>query len=341
MTALHITNGDTAAELIREALGLDEADVLPWRDALHMGPVPEQRDLAGLRPIRASFIAGEGWGSYEDILRDFEARDRRLEQLPRETEVILWFEHDLYDQLQLLQVLDFFATERPGAWRIAMISIDDHPEVERFKGLGQLSEEAIRALYPTRSPIEDAHLQKAHSAWSAFRATDPRAILHFLDAESEELPYLRRALERCLQEFPWVTDGLSRSERQALSTLTDGPLSFSEIFVRTEEMEDIPFASDAAHWSQLRAMANAEHPLLTLVGPDEDPEPPQDPIPYGDAIFDLTDHGRRVLAGEVDAIDLNGIDRWLGGVHLSSHGSVWRWDNDADPPTLVLGNLET
>jgi hypothetical protein len=43
----------------------------------------------------------------------------------------------------------------------------------------------------------------------------------------------------------------------------------------------------------------------------------------------ITDAGREVLAGRADAVRLNGLDRWLGGVHLSAPqgGDVeWRYD---------------
>jgi hypothetical protein len=40
----------------------------------------------------------------------------------------------------------------------------------------------------------------------------------------------------------------------------------------------------------------------------------------------LTEQGNAVLAGQVDWMQLHGIDRWLGGVHLSGHEPAWRWD---------------
>jgi hypothetical protein len=40
----------------------------------------------------------------------------------------------------------------------------------------------------------------------------------------------------------------------------------------------------------------------------------------------LTELGRSVLAGQGDWMQLHGIDRWLGGAHLSSHEPAWRWD---------------
>jgi hypothetical protein len=41
----------------------------------------------------------------------------------------------------------------------------------------------------------------------------------------------------------------------------------------------------------------------------------------------LTDTGRAVLARELDRVTTCGIDRWLGGVHLQSSGTLWRWDD--------------
>ncbi|OOY42979.1 hypothetical protein BOV92_12370, partial [Solemya velum gill symbiont] len=40
----------------------------------------------------------------------------------------------------------------------------------------------------------------------------------------------------------------------------------------------------------------------------------------------LSDTGRQLLADEVDWVELNGIDRWVGGIHLDSQkGQVPRW----------------
>jgi hypothetical protein len=44
--------------------------------------------------------------------------------------------------------------------------------------------------------------------------------------------------------------------------------------------------------------------------------------------LELSGDGWAVLVGEADQIELNGIDRWLGGVHLTGHEVAWRWDKD-------------
>jgi hypothetical protein len=36
-----------------------------------------------------------------------------------------------------------------------------------------------------------------------------------------------------------------------------------------------------------------------------------------------------VLEGRADHVGLNGIDRWIGGVHLKGDSVEWRWDRAA------------
>jgi len=37
-----------------------------------------------------------------------------------------------------------------------------------------------------------------------------------------------------------------------------------------------------------------------------------------------------VLAGKADHVALNGVDRWIGGVHLDGPDSRWRWDEGTE-----------
>jgi hypothetical protein len=141
---LHVTNGNSAIEAIRGAGILGE--FVAWRDALHEGPVPADTRLEILAPLRARFIADQGWADYDSALADFERRDEALRAFAEHDEVVLWFEHDLYDQLQILEILAHFAGVALGATRLRMLCIDRHPEVPGFRGLGQLDAEQVKAL---------------------------------------------------------------------------------------------------------------------------------------------------------------------------------------------------
>jgi hypothetical protein len=69
-------------------------------------------------------------------------------------------------------------------------------------------------------------------------------------------------------------------------------------------------------------MAAGPDPLLR-------PDPPGRTLELATSVH-LTGSGERVLAGEADQVALNGIDRWIGGVHLEGHHVPWRWDDGTE-----------
>lgn len=323
---LHVTNGDVAADLIRRA-GLP-GDVLPWRDVLHEGPVPAGLDTPALAEARARFVAGRGWAPYEAVLADFRARDVALERAASDpaAEIVLWFESDLYDQLQLLQVLDRldrFAEAGPSAPSLGLVDLAALPGIAGFVGIGQLKVAQVRALFAGRRPVTAAARALARVAWSAFTAADPAAIEALLGADTSALPDLGSALRRHLEQFPAVGDGLARTERQLLAALAAGAATPTAAFEAQHAAEERPFLGDVVAWSYLLDLGVGPRPLVA--------NPHGTPLtPSGDGFahqpIALTGDGRRVLAGNADRVELIGFDRWLGGARLLGPTPAWRWD---------------
>ena len=133
-TLLHVTNGESAGNTLRQtALG---GAVLSWQDSLHEGPVPALPRKELLR-IRADFLARCGWGRRQSVLSALERRDRQLLEALRDgVQVVLWFEHDLYDQLQLLDVLALARTVEAAP---ELIVVGSFPGKPSFAGLGELT----------------------------------------------------------------------------------------------------------------------------------------------------------------------------------------------------------
>lgn len=154
---LHVTNGDCAVEILCKA-GM-QGDILPWRDVLHEGPVDTSLSLEALSRLRARFIADEGWAPpYEDAKRQFEERDARLKRAGVDEEVVLWLEHDLYDQLHLIQILSWFA---------------DHPHprlslVCEAEYLGEMEPARAAELFGRRKAVTKRQLEEGARAWRAF-----------------------------------------------------------------------------------------------------------------------------------------------------------------------------
>ena len=291
MKTLHITNGDCAVQVLARAV---EGELLPWRDVLHEGPVHAGLPLQDLSRRRAAFIASTGWGSLPDVSRNFQERDACLAAAGRHDEVVLWFEHDLYDQLQLVQLLDWFAAH-------------PHPKLTlvcEAEYLGSMTPARAQQLFRARRAVSGAQLKAGSSAWGAFGSADPRSMrLQAMPA----LPFLAPALRRLLEELPWTRDGLSRLERQVLEALRDGPLAFEMLFPRAHHhREDPVFAGDSVVALYLERLA--ADGLVKKKGP----------------LFAITERGSEAVDGKADAWAFPRKPRWLGGYEIRS-GRL-RWD---------------
>jgi hypothetical protein len=323
---LHITNGDVVVERMRDG-GLP-GEYLPWRDVLHEGPVPLTPSLDALSAIRARYLAECGYGDESALAADFRNRDAMLAGDSRRDEIVLWFEHDLYDQLQLLQVLDSLAARSSRAM-ISLIVVGAYPGIVRFVGLGQLSPEQVVGLLDTRVPATAEHFDVASRAWSAFRQPTPMALAELLTSDSPLLQYLGDAVQRLLEELPSAENGLSRTERTALGAIAQGVGHPRAIFAELQAAEQHPFMGDWSFWKVLDTLTRGEEPLLTTAEGSAFSYPPRAPDGY---VFDaqrlkITPAGREVLENRRDAVRLLTIDRWLGGTHLLPD-TVWRWDGE-------------
>jgi len=312
---LHVTNGDCAVKNLQDA-GM-EGDIIAWRDALHEGPVPAGLDAGALRAVRAEFLAGNGWGDAARIEAELAARDERLAAALGREPVILWFEHDLYDQLQLIQVLDAVN----GTADVAAILPD------RF--LGEMDPEQLAAMWPDRELVRRDQVALARLAWDAVRAPDPAAIHALLDTHTAALPHLAAALRRHLEELPAVGDGLGRVEREGLKALAAlGPQTPAEVFLAVQRAEAAPFLGDAWMWNRLHDLGQGDRRLVQTTAGEPLGPPPSRPGSerFAEQELELTDTGRAVLAGEADRAALLPLDRWVGGIHLTGPEPAWRWD---------------
>lgn len=316
MRTLHIANGHQTTSLIARA-GIG-GETLVWADPLHDGPVPGGIADPDLLAIRARHLAaGE---PIEAVLHELRARSDALDERAKDDDLVLWFEHDLFDQLNLLQVLDHLG---PGSsTSTTIVSIREWPGKPSFKGLGELTPQDIAWLYERRQPVPSSAFELASRAWRAFRSAHPRDIEVLLATDTKALPFLADALRRHLQEFPSTHSGLSRSGTRLLKQLDRGSIEIWTAFTTMWDGETAFYIADTSFWDLVRELADADPPLLTV----ERREGTSGTLPKGRLM--LTLKGRAVLEGTADRIHLCGIDRWRGGVHLAGRGPQWRWNPD-------------
>ncbi len=314
MTDLIITNGDTAADLLLKA-GRD-ATVLPWRDVLHEGPILPGR-LAQCSPARIAYLANRFRVDPSEVAADFAERDDLMRAHRDFDKVELWFEHDLYDQLQLVQVLAFLAGEEPRDGLI-LVQADDF--------LGSQTAETILGFAEHARPVSAADLDLAAAVWAEVTQPTPARIATRLNRPEGSLPFLRTALRRFLEELPAPASGLGRTEHTLLDAIAHGTGQPASLFHRVIAAEEAAFMGDWSFFRLIDDLAFGNVPLIAGLSPP--PDGPFDGERFRDADLALTMAGEDVLAGEVDHVDLNGLDRWWAGTRLAGR-AVWRFDREA------------
>jgi hypothetical protein len=310
---LHITNGDCVRGTLR--LGGVPGERLAWKDVLHEGPVPARLSLAKLSKVRAAFIASRGWGEASEVAADFRRRDRILERFRDHEEVVLWFEHDLFDQLQLLQLLAWFAGRERGRTRLTLVQVPDY--------LGRMQPARLARLFPRRRPVTARQLALGARAWEAFRRPEPVRLVAVIDGDTSALPFLDGALLRLLEEYPSTRNGISRTEDRALRVLGLGALEgkrpglVDAYITAAHEGEDRVFLGDMVFRSLIEDLASGPVPLVRIRRTRRS---------FWAWRARLTRAGRAVVEGRADRVRLRGIDCWLGGVHLQGREAAWRWN---------------
>ena len=324
---LNITNGDNAANTMKEA-GIPGV-ILPWRDILHDGPVPGGVDLDALAPIRARFLAQPPVATREQILQDIRQRDDTLKDFRQYDRVVIWLEHDLYDQLQLLQLLNWFAEAAPFETPLFLININQFPGIQPFYGLGQLTAPQMASLAGSEQPVTKDQLALGQRAWLAFTSNTPLPLQELTGEDLSPLPFLQSALLRHLEEFPDVTTGLSRHERQILEMVDKGKDHPFKLFAGHQHLEKAPYLGDWGFWSLIERLTNTENALLQTATREPFIRPPNVPADehFRSQSLRLTGIGRSVLRGEADWVKLNPPDCWKGGVHLHPDNGIWRWNS--------------
>ncbi|CAA6815942.1 MAG: Unknown protein [uncultured Sulfurovum sp.] len=294
---LNIVNGDTCINIMKKA-GID-GDFLPWKDFLHEGPIPIELSLEEFSKIRAKFITHYGLGTLQEINLNFLTRNLKLASYHNYKKIILWFEHDLYDQLQLLQILSWFSEQNLEEIDLKLISTNNY--------LGESSVQAIKKLLNYETPILEEHLSLANKAWLAFGQTNPQKFSKLVNKSTALLPFLKGAIYRMIEEYPNTKCGLSRTEYQALMVISSGINTPLEIFNTSQDLEERRFMGDVIFW---KILENFEKYKVTQREEEK---------------ILITSLGEKLLNGEENWINIKPLERYIGGVKLTKD-NLWCWD---------------
>lgn len=320
---LHIHNGDSTADTMRDA-GFP-GEHFAFREALATGPTPQGLSKDDWIALRATHLADQVEPDAAMIAQDLAAMDAALAEIINRAdheEVILWFEHDLFCQINLIYLLDRFARQDIQPSRLSLICIGEFPGIANFRGLGQLTADQMASLFDTRHSVTEAELNLGQRAWTAYCSANPRELETLLATDTSALPFLANALRQHLARFPSVRNGLGHAENKLLGFIADGITQFGNLCGTFFQAEPAYGLGDNQILCDLKRMAETSQPLIRLEGFDD-----TSGAARLQATGSMTETGQRVLAGQSDFVQLNDIDLWLGGAHLTND-NLWRWDEE-------------
>lgn len=326
---LHIFNGESTETILAQTSIAGER--FSFRDALINGPAPSGINGTEWRKTRATHLSTAYGVDFDKCERDLSRQEDIFASSSDHDEVLLWFESDLFCQINMLYVLDWFARRDLGGTKLSLICIGEFPGRPNFHGLGELNPEQLTSLFEKRRSVSSAELDLATRAWQAYRSADPRAIEQLLQTDLSKLPFLKHALQLHLERFPSTRDGLGRIEHRGLEFVSSGATRFVDLFPKFAEAESGYGLGDAQLWNALQHLVRVRKPLLRSSNGNQQFAPEK----IHGTSFEITEAGIAALNGQADFVAMNGTDVWLGGVHLQGDTNIWRWDEQKGKLLLV------
>lgn len=299
MAHLHVLNGDATLHQFERA-GM-KGEKMIWREVLSEGRVPETIGAEAFWEVRSSFFESffevEEEKYHQLTVEEFE----KVESFSDYEEITLWFEYDLFCQLNLMALLSWFAGQHLDKAKLSLVCVGIVPGYKDLVGLGEIDPELFPQLFEERQRLSRKDLDFAQKFWAVFSSDNPTSLLSLADSHAAQFPYLPAAVKAHLQRFPSVNNGLNIIEDRMMRIVHSGIRDRNKI-VGQILSEDTHYGF--GDWQYFVYLKNL-YPLLQ----DED----------GLSVNSL---GQKVLDGEEDFIKWAKHDYYWGGVHYKA----FRWD---------------
>ena len=325
---LHIHNGSLATSVV-EPSGLP-GDHLIWREVLLSGPTPSGLSPTEWANVRATFLSSAYGLDSKACLAQLTSQQAALQNYSSYGEVVLWFDMDLFCQSMLLFMLNWFAKQDLSNTRLSMVNVNSANFVatDDIIAICRMDALQVSPLFDQRVEVTNATLSLASNAWSAYCSSNPLSIQQVISADSSALPVLKDNLLGHLARFPSVRNGLGQVENSALQLINSGIKQFTLLCSEFEKAEPVYGFGNLQLFNELQRLANVSQPLLVISDVKQQPLT-SDAGPVIEASLEITDTGRAVMNGQKNFIALNGIDLWLGGVHLNANNPGWLWSEQS------------
>ena len=211
---LHITNGDSFTERLK-TLGI-KGDIITWREMLCEGRTETNVGSESFWKTRYEYLhknykISKSW-FIEKTLKEY----RSLCNHKQQDQIVLWFEYDLFCQINMLAVVSWLKTHRKYA-NISLVCSGKEDKTDKMYGLNELNKEQLLDLYKHRTHLSQNDIEYADYVWQLYCSDNPIRLENLQDFGEFEFKYLSSAIKAHLQRFPTIKNGLNSVENMVLN----------------------------------------------------------------------------------------------------------------------------
>ncbi len=210
---MHILNGDSSRYLLENS-GLD-GDHLVWREMLCDGPLEEEVGSDQFWKARYQFyqetLHVDKLDYYDKVIKELV----RIEDLSIYDEVVLWFEYDLFCQVNLIACCSYLLTYFKKDISYYLICVGKEKDRQGLMSLGHFTPQDFPELYANKVKLSRSDLLFADRCWKLFSSGSQATIRTFDFAQNKKFRYLKSAMDQFLENSKQVAD-ITNLERQIL-----------------------------------------------------------------------------------------------------------------------------
>ncbi len=224
---LHITNGDNFTEKLKN-LNL-KGDIITWREMLCEGKTETNVGSESFWKTRFEFL-NKNYKVTKSIFIEKTLKEyRSLCNHKQQDQIVLWFEYDLFCQVNMLAVLSWLKANRKYA-EISLVCSGKEDDTDKLYGLGELSDEQLLKLYENRTVLTQDDVEYADYVWQLYCSDNPIRLENLQDFGQFQFEYLSEAVKAHLHRFPTIKNGLNALENSVLDySLSKKPKSKVEL----------------------------------------------------------------------------------------------------------------
>lgn len=233
MTTHHILNGDCLADQLRQTK--INQDFIICRECLIDGNVYAD-NMADFWAVRAKFIADTYKGSTEEYFNKTVSEFEKLNVLPDNSEICLWFENDLFCQANLWFVI-LILSNNP-TFKIYRVFPVIENKADTWKGFGIANAEKLEQSYHSKILFTPDDIELGRNLWTAYQHGDLDKLNKLAKTKSNCFEYLDEVCQAHIERFP-LDKSLGRPEKVVKEIIETKSKEFQIVFSEFTDREGI------------------------------------------------------------------------------------------------------